>query len=539
MLISDRQYQRLMNEFNARGVLSHAAMKADLDPKTARKYVRAAQSPKELQKPRSGRTRRDPLVLLWPAAVVWLERSPELEAKTLFEHLLAEQSNPGTATNSGTATTPGTATNPSVASAPNDSPALVDGAALRTFQRRVTQWRHQHGPAKEVCFAQVREPGHSLQFDWTHADELEITIAGAAYPHLLAHAVLPYSNWEWAVPCQSESVLSLKLGVQEAFWRLGGVTVELQTDQSSTATHQLKRDSSERGFNTEYLAMCEHLGVTPRTIAIRCPNQNGDVESLQGHLKNRLKQHLLLRRSRDFASVADYAAFVAKVCTVVNQALRLVKTAEETARLRRLPVTRFPQTEETTVRVSCYSTARVRNCAYSVPSRLIGALVQARVSEAEVSFHFLGEELAVYPRSHAQAPRIDYRHVIDSLAKKPGAFARYLYREELFPRPVFRQTYDQLLAAEAGTASACYLRLLQLAAEFGEDRVGEALGAVLRQGGLPQAAALELALRAPDRAPALPPALAPFIPDLSPYDGLIAEVFGETQSRARIMEVAS
>lgn len=58
----------------------------------------------------------------------------------------------------------------------------------------------------------MREPGHSLQFDWTHANELEITIGGVAYPHLLAHAVLPYSNWEWAVPCQSESVLSLKLG---------------------------------------------------------------------------------------------------------------------------------------------------------------------------------------------------------------------------------------------------------------------------------------------------------------------------------------
>ena len=513
MLISDRQYQRLMNQYNASGVLAHAAMKADVDPKTARKYIQAGQGPQELKKPHTWPTRRDPLGAIWPEAKTWLERTPELEAKTLFEHLLAEQ------TGSGIATGPGAATGLTDAAA-----GRVDGGALRTFQRRVRQWRRQQGPAKEVCFAQVREPGHSLQFDWTHADELEITLAGVAYPHLLAHAVLPYSNWEWAVPCQSESVLSLKLGVQEAYWQLGGVTVELQTDQSSTATHQLKRGSSERGFNTEYLAMCAHLGVTPRTIAIRCPNQNGDVESLQGHLKSRLKQHLLLRRSRDFASVADYAAFVAKVCTGVNQTLRLVRTAEETARLRRLPATRFPQTEEVMVRISCYSTARVKGCAYSVPSRLIGALVQARVSEAEVSFHFLGEALAVYPRSHAQTPRIDYRHVIDSLAKKPGAFARYLYREELFPRAVFRQTYDRLLAAEAGSASARYLHLLQLAAEWGEDRVGEALGAVLRQGGLPQAAALELALRPPDRDAALPSALAPFIPDLSAYDGLITEV---------------
>ncbi len=493
MLITDQQYQRLMKTYNDSGVLEHAAMKAGIDPKTARRYIRAGQGPQDLKPVHTWRTREDPVAAMWPVAQRWLEETPELEAKMLFEHLLADTALAG----------------------------QVDGRALRTFQRRVTQWRRQHGPAKEVCFAQVREPGHSLQFDWTHANELAITIGGVAYPHQLAHAVLPYSNWEWAVPCQSESVLSLKLGVQEAYWRLGGVTVELQTDQSSTATHQLRRGQSARGFNLEYLAMCTHLGVVPRTIAIRCPNQNGDVESAQGHLKRRLKQHLLLRRSRDFASGADYATFVAKICTGIN-ALRVTKVAEETACLRTLPATRFPQTEEITARVSCYSTARVKNCAYSVPSRLIGASIDARVSEAEVSFHFRGEAVAVYPRSHGQEPRIDYRHVIDSLVRKPGAFARYLYREELFPRPVFRQAYDRLHAAEESKASLRYLRVLQLAATHGEDRVAGALGALLRLGELPLADVVEPQLLEP--APLAPAAVAAFTPELASYDALLTEV---------------
>ena len=63
-----------------------------------------------------------------------------------------------------------------------------------------------------------------------------------------------------------------------------------------------------------------------------------------------------------------------------------------------------------------------------------------------------------YPRSQCQEPQIDYRHVIDSLVRKPGAFARYLYREELFPRPTFRQAYDRLKAAEDGKASARYVQ---------------------------------------------------------------------------------
>lgn len=178
MFITDRQYQRLMKEYNASGVLAHAAMKADMDPKTARRYLRAGKGPQDMQPLHTWRTRCDPVEAIWPAAERMLVEAPELEAKMLFEHLLGER------------------------------PGVADGRALRTFQRRVTQWRCRHGPAKEVCFAQVREPGRCLQFDWTHANELGVTIAGEAYAHLLAHAVLPYSNWEWAIPCQSESVLS-------------------------------------------------------------------------------------------------------------------------------------------------------------------------------------------------------------------------------------------------------------------------------------------------------------------------------------------
>ena len=97
----------------------------------------------------------------------------------------------------------------------------------------------------------MHEPGECIQTDWTNANELDVTIAGAAFPHLLCHSVLPYSNWEWATPCRSESALSLKFGLQASLWELRGVPRFSQTDQSSTATHQLKRGESRRGFNTE------------------------------------------------------------------------------------------------------------------------------------------------------------------------------------------------------------------------------------------------------------------------------------------------
>jgi len=491
MIITEKQYQRLMNEFKNSGILQDAAMKAGMDRKTARRYVKAGKSPTEMMGKRNWRTRRDPLAGIWDEAQRWLEVTPELEAKALFEHLLAAR------------------------------PGEIDGRALRTFQRRVDHWRRRHGPPREVFFAQVHAAGECIQTDWTNANELGVTIDGKGFPHLLVHSVLPCSNWQWAMPCSSESSLSLRAGLQTALWELGGVPLFSQTDQSSTATHQLKRGETRRVFNTDYLALCDHLGLEARTIAVANPNQNGDVEAAQGHLKRRLKNHLILRGSRDFPDVAAYAGFVAMVCRGSN-ALRLHKIAEERSFLRSLPPTRFPETEELTVRVSSYSTARVKQCAYSIPARLIGAMLQVQVSEDTVRFAHLGELIVSYPRSKGQTPRIDYRHVIASLVRKPGAFARYLYREELFPRPVFRQAYDRLKATDEAKADQRYLRLLALAVDFGEDPVGHQLGSALRQGEVPLADVIELRLRQP--APVAPTMVAPFTPELGLYDTLIAEV---------------
>ena len=114
-----------------------------------------------------------------------------LEARALFEDLLSRQ------------------------------PDRYDPGQLRTFQRRVKQWQAQEGPDKEVFFPQAHRPGEAGQTDFTDASELGITIAGEPFPHLLCHFVLPYSNWQWATKCQSESMLALRRGVQSAVFRAG------------------------------------------------------------------------------------------------------------------------------------------------------------------------------------------------------------------------------------------------------------------------------------------------------------------------------
>lgn len=493
-MITQAQYDTLMKEHQKSGVVRHAALKANMHRETAAHYVKRRISPTEQKQQRGARTYRtrpDPLAKVWPEVLRYLAEAPELarEATALLTHLMTT------------------------------NPELTAGVSLRTLQERLQGWRAKHGPPKEVFFPQVREPAESVQYDWFNANELGVTIAGQPFPHLLGHAVFPCSNWEWVTPCQSESALSLRSGLQAALWTLGGIPKKLQMDHSSTATHTLRRDSGERDFNDDYLAFCRHLDLEPCSINVARPNENGDVEGAHGHLKRRLRNHLLLRGSRDFGDEPAYVAFLAMVCTAAN-ALRSAKVDAERAALRPLPAQRYPESECRAVRVSSFSTVRVRHRSYSVPARLIGLTVHAHVSEREVSICHEREEVARFPRAVGQQARIDFRHIITWLARKPGAFRSYVHREELFPNLVYRQAYDRLRALQEPTADARYLQLLLLAAETGEAEVSAALGEVLRTAEAPLAETLRSRLHSPE-----PPAcVAPFIPDLAAYDQLLGDL---------------
>lgn len=435
-MITGKQYQKLMSEYQKHGKIQTSALKADVHPQTARKYIQAGQTPEQLQVKHTWRTRPDPLEAIWPKAEEMLKEAPELEAKALFEHLLLDQA------------------------------GALQESHLRTFQRRVKHWRLLHGPDREVFFPQVHTPGRVVQLDWTHATELEVTIAGRACPHLLCHVVLPYSNWQWATRCHSESLLSLRHGLQEALFRLGTAPAILQVDNSSAATHQIGT-GEERAFNAEFLSLAEHFGLKVQTINVGCPNENGDVESLNGHLKRRLRQHLALRGTRDFTSESDYDQFLERVCMQANAA-RQGKVAEELAVMRPLPPTRLSEYDEVYCPVSSHSTIRVKKVGYSVPARLIGQEVKVEVYEAELKIYAGRQLLLCLPRQHGdRGAVIDYRHVIDHLLRKPGAFAQYRFREELFPTTTYRRAHDRLIEQEGQRRGELeYLRLLKLTSEL-------------------------------------------------------------------------
>jgi hypothetical protein len=426
-------------------------MKAGMSRKTAGKYLSQDKVLEQRRVPHAWRTRVDPLAEIWPMALEMLGDAPELEAKALFEHLMGSGSPAG---------------------------GGVAEKHLRTFQRRVRDWRLEHGPGKEVFFTQDHPPGKTLAMDWTDMGGLGITIGGRALKHKLFHAVLPYSNWEWAVRAQSESTLSLRAGLKATLGRLGRVPQELLSDHSSTATHQLRRGVAERGFNEEYLSICAHVGITPRTINVGRPQENGSCETSHGHLKRRIKQHLLLRGSADFASVEEYDSFLVKVLESGNLR-RTKRLGEELAAMPERQIADLADYRELMVSVRNDSTIRVNKMVYSVPCRLIGVKLLARIGENEIALLVGAREVARLPLSRGdRGAVIDFRHLIGDLLRKPGAFAGYRWREELFPSLVYRATYDRLECAGA-YADKRYLEVLKVAADEGVTAVENALEQLL------------------------------------------------------------
>lgn len=489
-MVTDVQVKKLKEEFGAGAGVGVAALRSGMHRNTARGYLSDGRLPTDRKVERNWRTREDPFVEEWPLVELLLSDAPELEAKALFEHLQSQH------------------------------PDRYLEGQLRTFQRRVKQWRVECGPDKEVFLAQAHRPGESLQTDFTYGSNLGVTIGGAAFGHLLCHSVLPFSNWQSVTVAKSESMLALRHGIQTALFRLGRAPEFSQTDNSTSATHDLR--TGKRGFNQEYVEFLDHFGIRPRTIGVGECQQNGDVEALNGALKRRLKQHFLLRGSRDFESVDAYESWIGSILDRANE-LRRDRLANELAVMPALKATRLAKHRELRLRVSSHGTIQVLRNTYSVPSRLRGERVVVRVSDLDLVVYYGGREQYRAERLRGERKsRIDYRHVVWSLLRKPGGFARYRYRDEMFPSDSFRRAHE-LLGESFSERSATmqYLRILHLAATTMESDVEVALRLLLCEGQLPTFEKVEALVSPPSFEP---PELEAYEADLTEYDCLLEGV---------------
>ena len=375
-----------------------------------------------------------------------------------------------------------------------------------------------HGPEHEVIFEQRHQPGERAQSDFTHMEDLGVTIAGEPFPHMVYHFVLTYSNAEAISLCFSETFEALAEGIEKALWQLGGVPEQHRTDHLSAAVRQLRKEQRE-DWTLRYQALMQHYGMQPTWNNTGVAHENGDVEQSHHRFKQAVDQALRVRWCRDFASRSAYEHFLQDLVYKRNQTRDARFTAEKEV-LRPLPAAPLSPCKELRVTVSRFSTIHVGSNIYSVPSRLIGTMVMIRVRAETLEGYVGTSPVFILPRLVGKHKhRIDYHHIIWSLVRKPGAFAAYQYRDELFPTTTFRLAYDRLLTDWPKRSNQEYVRILHLAATTSEAEVETALCLLLEAGTLPTLLAVRDLVHLPT-VPSIPHLHTPPL-DLSPYDQLI------------------
>ena len=411
------------------------------------------------KKPR-GRRRPDPLEAIWDSHVLpVLRNSPGIRPSTVFYELLRK--------------------NPK-----------LDPGIRRTLERRIRAWRAEFGPDKEVIFRQNKEAGQLGISDFTRMRDAGITIKRKEFDHRLYHFRLPWSGFVYASVVEGgESFSAFSQGLQGALQTLGGAPAENRTDSLSAAFRNLRKDQA-KDMTRRYEELCAHYGMEASRNNRGEAHENGAIEGAHGHLKREIADALLLRGSPDFVNVEEYRDFIAEVTSNIN-ARRVERIEAERRTLKPLPPDSAPWYERHSVVVTSSGGFLLKGVFYTVPSRLIGHRLDARLHDSGIELYFGGRHQLTLPRMRRNGDKTtycaNYHHVIHSLKKKPGAFMKLVYRDELFPREEYKQCFELALCV-VGSREACRMivKLLALAHEQScEDQLALAIRDSLSCGELP------------------------------------------------------
>ena len=318
---------------------------------------------------------------------------------------------------------------------------------------------------------------------------LRITIANVPFAHILYHFVLAFSRWEHAeVVDGGESFEALSKGLQNALWQAGGAPREHRSDSLSAAFKNL---AEEEDFTVRYTALLDHYGMAGTRNNRGVSHENGSVEASHRYLKEAIEQALLLRGHRDFDDRPAYEGFVRDAVMRRNRrhaaAFRI-----EREQLQDLPERRTTDFIEEEARVTRCGTFTMRAILYSAPSRLIGHRLKVRLYSDRLDCYLSGALVLTLARGtrspiNGRGRVIDYRHFVDALKRKPQAFKGLVFRDALFPREVYRRTWEQLdLKLSQRQACQTIVALLEMAARDGvEGALAARLDTLLAAGELP------------------------------------------------------
>jgi transposase len=389
-------------------------------------------------------------------------------------------------------------------------------ASARTVRRLVAEFRSAE---REVTVPLVYSPGELAQVDFF---EVWVDLADVRQKAWLFVMRLMHSGRDFAMLCAQQDTTWFLAAHVAAFTHFAGVIAAVAYDNLSAAVAKVLL-GAPRVLRPRFAALAAHYAFEPRFCRPGEGHDKGGVERRGGHLRG---QHLVpLPRGPSLADMSTRLQ-VRLDAQHDRDATKAERWAHERAALRPLPAA-FDGRQVRTIKLRHHATHNVAGAAYSVPSRWCGQIVDLFVGVDTVTFA-LGDEVVAHPRAPFGGRRVDYRHILVPLARKPQALrqvAAELVAQFGEPWPMLWETLRALYAPDEIEAARRLAPWLERADRQGVGRpTAKAIEAALADGSLVPAPRREAVN---DVAAHVPISLRTYdveSPDLRRYDALLAGV---------------
>ena len=358
---------------------------------------------------------------------------------------------------------------------------------LTTVSRKIVEKRAR---PREAFVAQRYEYGERFEYDF---GEARLYIAGRLRKVQMAVMVACASDVRFALLYDNQRQ-GVFLDSQVRFFEfMGGTFREGAYDNMRNVVRKFV-GRSEKELNPELVKLAAYYGFTVNVCNCFSGWEKGAVESAVKVVRNRA-----FATRYSFDTLEDAQAWLDGVVDDLNEGKDL---AAERRSLRPLPPRYEVADVREGVRVDKYSCVTVAKNRYSVPEALVGKAVTVRLYPNEVVVDFKGERVAEHARLRGEGGmRLDIRHYLDTLRRKPGALGR---SEVLAGYPTFKRMFDayyserprefiEIVRAHAGgTAAELEEELLACATAEGSAASRRAMSAVASAAALQVARAMEI-----------------------------------------------
>ena len=322
------------------------------------------------------------------------------------------------------------------------------GVSERQVCRYVHDKRRELGDVGEVFVPLISDAGVEAEVDW---GEATVVLRGEPVVVHLLEMRACFSGAALVIAFQDETQQAFLEGHVRALEWHGGVFDLIRYDNLKSAVVRVltgrRRVESDR-----FVGLRSHY----RFESSFClPGQQGAHEKggVEGEVGRFRRRHLV--PVPEVGSLEELNELLEEACwsdldrTITGQSETVGDRRDrERLLLGTLPKESYPTWEEATPRVDAKALATVRTNRYSVPARLAGRKIRARVGASEISFWHDGKQVALHERlsgKHQISAQLD--HYLDLLTRKPGALARSLALRQERDRGDWPACFDELWTA--------------------------------------------------------------------------------------------